>query len=81
MVSVAYDSDPKKVDDFINKENMDWEHIFVNQNQENKNSLIEKLKITSYPSTILIGPDGIIIARNLDIEKLRDLLTEKINAP
>ncbi len=80
LVSVAYDSDPKKVIDFIDKENMDWEHLFIYQNQEDKNSLVEKLKISSYPSTILIDPDGKIIARNLDIEKLKELLNEKINA-
>lgn len=80
LVSVAFDSDPQKVKDFVEKENMDWVHLFVNQKQENKNSLIEKLKITSYPSTILIDPKGKIIARNLDIEKLKDLLNEKLNA-
>jgi thiol-disulfide isomerase/thioredoxin len=79
LVSVAYDNDPKNVADFISKENMNWEHIFVSQNQENKNSLVEKLKISSYPTTILIDPAGKIIARNLDIEKLRELLNEKIN--
>jgi thiol-disulfide isomerase/thioredoxin len=80
LISVAFDSDPQKVIDFVEKENMDWVHLFVSQKQENKNSLIEKLKITSYPSTILIDPEGKIISRNLDIEKLRVLLTEKINA-
>lgn len=80
LVSVAFDSDPQKVGDFIDKENMDWEHLFVNQNQEDKNSLVEKLKISSYPSTILIDPDGKIIARNLDIEKLEELLNKIINA-
>lgn len=80
LVSVAFDSDPQKVIDFVEKENMNWVHLFVNQKQENKNSLIEKLKITSYPSTILIDPKSKIIARNLDIEKLKDLLNEKLNA-
>jgi len=37
LVSVAYDNDPKNVADFISKENMNWEHIFVSQNQANKN--------------------------------------------
>lgn len=74
LVSVAYDSDSKKVADFISRENMDWEHIFVNQNQENNNSLIEKLKISSYPSTILIDPDGKIIARNKPIEELKEII-------
>ncbi len=74
LVSVAYDSDQKKIADFISRENMDWEHIFVNQNQENKNSLIEKLKITSYPSTILIDPNGKIIARNKTMNELEEII-------
>ncbi|TNJ41200.1 TlpA family protein disulfide reductase [Tamlana fucoidanivorans] len=74
LVSVAYDSDPKKVTDFISRENMNWEHLFVNQNQEDKNSLIEKLKISSYPSTILIAPDGKIIARNKTMNELEEIL-------
>ena len=80
LVSVAFDSDPQKIIDFVEKENMNWVHLFVSQKQEDKNSLIEKLKITSYPSTILIDPEGKIIARNLDIDKLKELLNEKINA-
>lgn len=78
LVSIAYDSDPKAVEEFTKKENMDWEHVFVSQNLQDKNSIIEKLKISSYPTTILIDPEGKIIARNPDIEKLRKILNEKI---
>lgn len=74
LVSVAYDRDPEKVNDFIDKENMNWEHVFVNQNQENKNSLIGKLKVYSYPTTILINPDGKIIARNKTMDEIREML-------
>lgn len=78
LVSVAYDSDPKKVADFISRENMDWEHIFISQNQANKNSLIEKLKISSYPSTILIAPDGKIIARNKTMDELEEIINNAL---
>lgn len=74
LVSVAFDNDPKKVDDYIIKENMNWEHVFVRQNQKDKNSLVEKLKVTSFPTTILIAPDGKIIARNKTMDELKEIL-------
>jgi thiol-disulfide isomerase/thioredoxin len=80
LVSIAFDSDPHYVADFVNKESMNWEQIYVNQNQKSKNSLIEKLKITSFPTTILIDPAGKIIARNKSIDQLIEILNKKINA-
>jgi len=74
IVSVAYDRDAQKVLDFVKNKQMDWEHVFVNQTQPDKNSLIEKLKITSFPTTILIAPNGKIIARNKTINELRKIL-------
>lgn len=80
LVSVAFDSDPKQVINFINENQMDWKHLFVNQNQSDKNSIIEKLKISSFPSTILLDPSGEIIARNKELLELRKILDEKLNA-
>jgi len=65
--------------DFVVKENMNWEHLFVSSKQNDKNSLINKLKINKYPTTILISPDGKIIGRDLEIDNLRELLIEKLN--
>jgi thiol-disulfide isomerase/thioredoxin len=79
LVSIAFDSDPQYVADFVNKEAMNWEQVYVNQNQKSKNSLVEKLKITSFPTTILIDPYGKIIARNKSIDQLIDILNKKIN--
>ncbi len=74
LVSVAYDSDPQKVNDVIHREDMDWEHVFVSNKRRDKNSLIEKLKVSEYPTTILIDPDGKIIARNKSMDEIRKLL-------
>ena len=74
LVSVAYDREPQKVLDFIEKEQMNWKHVFVSQTQPDKNSLVEKLKVTSFPTTILISPDGKIIARNKTIDELKEIL-------
>jgi thiol-disulfide isomerase/thioredoxin len=74
IVSVAYDRKTQKVIDFVKKEQMNWEHVFVNQTQPDKNSLVEKLKVTSFPTTILIAPDGKIIARNKTMNELKEIL-------
>lgn len=74
LVSVAYDRDAQKVIDFVKKEQMNWEHVFVNQTQQDKNSLVEKLKVASFPTTILIAPDGKIIARNKTMNELKEIL-------
>jgi len=79
LISVAYDENSEKVMDFVVKENMNWEHLFVSSKQNDKNSLINKLKINKYPTTILISPDGKIIGRDLEIDNLRELLIEKLN--
>jgi len=76
LVSVAFDGDLKKVDDFVKKENMDWEHLFVNQRKGNKNSLVEKLKVSRYPTTVLIDPNGKLIARNKSIDELKQMLSD-----
>lgn len=74
LISVAYDRDVQKVFDFVRKEQMEWEHAFVSQTQQDKNSLVEKLKVTSFPTTILIAPDGKIIARNKTMNELKEML-------
>ena len=80
LVSVAYDIDIETVSNFVNKENMNWIHLFVSMNKNDKNSIINKLKIISYPSTLLVAPDGKIIARNKDIKGLKQILNESLNA-
>ncbi len=53
---------------------MNWEHVFVNQTQADKNSLVEKLKVMSFPTTILIAPDGKIIARDKSMNEIKEIL-------
>jgi thiol-disulfide isomerase/thioredoxin len=74
IVSVAYDRDTARVQEFIRKYQMEWEHVFVDQKLKDRNSLVEKLKVTSFPTTLLIAPDGKIIARNKSIDQLKGLL-------
>jgi protein-disulfide isomerase-like protein with CxxC motif len=65
---------------FVAKENMNWPQLFVNQRQRDENSLINKLRITSYPTMILVSPERKIIGRNYrEIDELKELLIEKTN--
>jgi len=77
LIGVAYDANPEKVMEFVVKENMNWSHLFVSTSQNDENSVISKLRVTKYPTTILISPDGKIIGRDLAIDDLRELLIEK----
>ena len=80
IVSVAYDRDVDKVKEFTKKENMDWVHLFVSSNRDDKNSLVKKLKVRSFPTTILVEPNKKIIARNKSINEIRKILDERLNA-
>jgi thiol-disulfide isomerase/thioredoxin len=80
LISVAFDNDPKNVLDFVNENKMNWDHLFVSQSQIEKNSIVQKLKISSFPSTLLISPDREIIARNKPIAELRKMLNQELNA-
>ncbi len=74
LVSIAYDTDRKKVKSFVEKESMKWDHLFVDQDNTDANSIVEKLKITSFPTTILIDPQGKIIARDKSLDELKVIL-------
>lgn len=77
MVSVAYDNDIKKVSDFVNNNGMNWIQVFVDENETDQNSIVEKLKISNYPTLILIGPTGEILARDKSLDQIRKIIDEK----
>ena len=78
LVSVAFDTDVEKVTQFVKDQQMDWEHVFVDQKTQDKANIVEKLRVTAFPTTILISPDGLILARNKPLTELRVILKEKL---
>ena len=76
LISVAYDENSEQVMEFVTKENMNWPHLFVGRSQNDENSMIHKLKVAKFPTTILISPDGKILGRDLSFDKLRELLNK-----
>jgi len=80
LVGVAFDRDIDVVSDFVGKNEMDWVHLFVDQTQRDRGSMIDVFKITAFPTKILIDPSGKILARGRDIEEIREILNEKLFA-
>lgn len=78
LVGVAYDNDPDIVREFTEENQMDWIHIFVDQNRRENNSLVELFRVTSFPTKILIDPSGKILARGRSIDEIRNILDENL---
>ena len=80
LVGVAFDRDIDMVRDFVKKNEMDWVHLFVDQNLRDSGSMVDIFKVTSFPTKILVDPSGKILARGRSIDEIRVILNEKINA-
>ena len=74
IYAVSLDKDRKAWTDAIRKGNLDWIHVSDLKFWENRG--LETYGVRSIPSNILIGPDGTILARNLEGEALHAKLAE-----
>lgn len=79
LVGVAFDRDIELVGDFVRKNEMDWLHLFADQNLRNSGSVVDVFKVTSFPTKILIDPSGKILARGRDIDEIREILNERVS--
>jgi len=69
IIGVSLDSERAKLDDFLKQQDgMTWAQYFDGKGWENK--LAGKYGVRSIPFTLLIGPDGHIIGKDLRGEKL-----------
>jgi len=77
LINVAFDRCSEAVANFVAEQNMDWPQIFVNQRGRDENSLVSRLRVTGFPTMILISPERKIINRGWDIgrEELYRLTT------
>jgi thiol-disulfide isomerase/thioredoxin len=62
FLSIALDSDVKKVLKYVAENNLNWTHSFVNRYQR-KGSIIDGLKVTSYPTFILLNRNREVVYR------------------
>ncbi|HEY6902032.1 MAG TPA: TlpA disulfide reductase family protein [Puia sp.] len=81
LVSVANDRDIDKVKMFVEKNEMSWVNVFQDEMAGHHDSeLLKKLKISQYPTMILIDPNGKIVCRDKGIAYIEDVLTGKLKS-
>lgn len=75
FIGVALDENPNKVSEFITKNNIDWFNAFVNR-EDRKGTIISGLKVTAYPTYILLNENFEIVYRGgtSSLKDFRELL-------
>jgi len=73
VVSIAVDKkeDYPKLISMIKEKKMDWVQLFINQKEPNK--ILTEYRIQAFPTTILIGKDGMILIRGEGIDILNEI--------
>lgn len=70
FVGIACHDSAKRLQGFLIQHPLDWPQVLSDEN----NKLVERYKISSFPSSVLIDPQGVIVARNLYGSALADKL-------
>jgi peroxiredoxin len=70
FVGIVGNDNPAHLRKFLNKSSIPWPQIL----SDNNNKFIERYNIVIYPSTMLIDPDGRIIAKNIRAKDLEEFL-------
>lgn len=70
FVGIAADS-PERLSRFIKKEKIAWPQIL----SDDANKLVEIYHVTGYPTSVLLDPNGIVIAKDLQGDQLQSKLS------
>ena len=70
FVSIACHDSAKRLRGFLSHHPLDWPQVLSDED----NKLVERYRISSFPSSVLIDPQGMIVARNLYGSALADKL-------
>lgn len=63
VLSISLESSPDVVRDFMNnQESMPWLHHYIQQGGESEAPILRTFEVTSFPTPILVGADGTILA-------------------
>ncbi len=76
ILGVSFDRDEKSWKQAIKDDNLTWHHVSDLEGWNSKAGEIYGVK--SIPHTVLLNPEGTIIAKNLASEELREKLEEKM---
>ncbi|MCX6215835.1 TlpA disulfide reductase family protein [Spirosoma sp.] len=71
FIGIAQDS-PERLTKFIKKQDVQWPQIL----SDKTNKLVESYPLTGYPTSVLLDKNGIVLARDLRGNELRDKLKE-----
>ncbi|KQS28029.1 TlpA disulfide reductase family protein [Dyadobacter sp. Leaf189] len=72
FVGIVGEDSRERLDRFLRKNQLEWPQIL----SDSVNKLVETYNIQSYPTTVLIGPDGRVAARDLRGNALREKLRD-----
>ncbi|MGS2764099.1 thioredoxin-like domain-containing protein [Sinomicrobium sp. M5D2P9] len=75
ILGVSIDKDPDKWKTAIQEDELQWIQVIDSLNETD-----EKYHLTTIPYNVLLDKEGKIIARNVKPERLRDILTEKLQS-
>ena len=76
ILGVSFDRDEKSWKQAIKDDNLTWHHVSDLEGWNSKAGEIYGVK--SIPHTVLLNPEGTIIAKNLTSEELREKLEEEM---
>ncbi|MFD3004023.1 redoxin domain-containing protein [Pontibacter toksunensis] len=76
FMGIAYDEekDRAKLSGLIEKHGMAWPQIFQDMSDESKKGVVRSYLVTSFPSVILINPEGSIVYRGIGQDGLVEAL-------
>lgn len=77
ILGVSFDSEFNAWNNYIQENELTWKHISDLQNMNNGAALGYGIK--AIPQNVLVDPDGVVVARNLRGEGLREKLHELLN--
>lgn len=72
IISIAYEDDSINVIKYIKAKDMNWYHCIANRNNNNI-KIIEMCDLTSYPTFILINPEGIVSGKYIGMDGFEKL--------
>ncbi|WP_031528106.1 TlpA family protein disulfide reductase [Dyadobacter crusticola] len=72
FIGIVGEDSRERLNRFLAKNQLEWPQIL----SDSVNKLIETYDIQSYPTTVLVGPDGRVVAKNLRGNALKEKLRE-----
>lgn len=80
LFGVAVDRNAEVVQDFVTKGDIAWNQIFLSQRAQETQDFLSLYRVRGFPTYILIGPDGMVVARGGggELEEILATLKEKL---